>query len=342
MSLSLCVCTDHHKNLQLVSHYSTEGSTTLMCEEGGFLTHRNTSLLVPEGTLRAQTEITLSSHDHRRLQAMLASTGWNETVQIVCAVHVECDSSVSKFKQPVQVRVILPEQHVRRKDLQSLTSLPLLLHSSYLRKWENITHDALSSVGISNGVVEISTDRVGWLAVAFVDVDPVRIASMAMQALSISPVTLRVSVFSQQFPDNVVQVTVLMSPTKEDEDVQRDAVAGSEYKGVIDHTKISFPHLVQAYPGEELRCRLRGSFEPDANSGETDLDFHFRATQSQDSLSGKFIRLTAPYPKSRGGKMVISRRLGTDGSWEDIANVSIHMAKNSSTRSRRGSRATDS
>lgn len=343
--------TDHHKNLQLVSHYNTEGSTTLMCEEGGFLTHKNTSLLVPHGALKSQTEVTLSSHDHKQLQAMLTSTGWDKTVRIVCAVHIECDTSVSKFKQAVQVRVALPDQHIRRQNsLQSLTSLPLLLHSSYLRKWENVTHDAASSVDVSDGVVQVETDRIGWLAVAFVDVDPFRIASMAMQALSISPVTLRVIVFGQQFPDNIVQITVLMSPTKDDEDAQGDAGAGgsSEYKGVIDHTKISFPYLIQAYPGEELRCRLRGSFEPDSNSGETDLDFHFRASHSQDTLSGKFVRLTAPYPKCRGGKMIISRHLTTeDTSWEDIANVSIHIAKNSinssgTSRSRRGSRSTDS
>ena len=100
---------DHRKHRKLVSHYQTEGSTTLMCEEGGFLSHGpHTTLLVPRGALRCETEVTLSSHDHRQLQTMLASTGWDRTVRIACAVHVECDTAVVRFKQPVEIKTLSP------------------------------------------------------------------------------------------------------------------------------------------------------------------------------------------------------------------------------------------
>ena len=335
---------DRLKHRKLVAHYQTEGSTTLMCEEGGFLSHQSTTLLVPRGSLKSQATITLSGHDHRQLQAMLASTGWEKTVSIVCAVHVECETAMSRFKTPVQIKTLLPPEYSnsRRKSLQFMTSLPLLLHSNYLRKWEDITHDTASSVRFTEGAVEIASDRTGWLAVALLDVDPVRIASMAMQALSIAPITLQVSVFGQQFPDDVMQITVLMSPLKDGQEAQGDSGSVSEYKGTIDHAQISFPHLVQAYPGEQLRCQLKGCFEPDTNSGETNLDFRFKATQSHDSLSGKFVHLTVPFPKCRGGKMVISRHLGTDRNWEDIADVSIHLSNNpNGTKSNRTSKSTD-
>ena len=216
-------------------------------------------------------------------------------------------------------------------------------------------------------MVSITTDRTGWLAVATVNIDPARIASMAMQALSISPVTLEVRVYGQRFPDDVMQITVMMSLTREgggddggQAGEQKSPSGGGsssepQSKGsIIDHTQISFPYLIEAYPGENIRCRLKGCFEPDSNSGESDLDFHFKATQSHDSLSGKFVRLsttaaavaaTTPPPpldgKCRGGKLVISRHIPTTekaGGWEDIADVSVHLSSLSSRGSlRRGS-----
>lgn len=309
-----------------MSHYNSEGTTTLLTEEGGYLLHQSTSLLVPLGSLGAQTEITLSSPDHKQLQAMLVSTGWEKMVRILCAVHIECNSLVGRFQQAVKIKTKLPE----RVHWLQCTSPPLLLHSNYLRKWEDITSDASSTISLSEGAVDVTTDRMGWLAVAIVDVDPIRIASMAMQALSIAPITLQVCAFGRCFPDDVMQITVLMSPSKDDAD-QADSAA-LEYKGSIDHTQISFPYLIQAYPGEQLRCRLRGRFEPDANASETDLDFLFKATQAHDCLCGKFIHLTTPFAKCHGGKMVISRHLSTSGIWEDIAHVSVHISNSSGGR----------
>jgi hypothetical protein len=316
---------DRHKHKKLESHYHSEGSTTLICEQGGYLTHRHTSLLVPQGALESQTEVTLASPDHKQLQAMLASTGWEKMVRIICAVHVECSPSVGcRFQEAVMLKAKFPG-HVK-----GLQSLPLLLHSSYLRQWEDITQDPLSNVSISEGVVDVTTDRTGWIAVAIVDIDPVRIASMAMQSLSIAPMTLQVCVFGQRFPDDIMQITVLMSPAKEGED-QGDPTT-SEYKGSIDHTQISFPYLIQAYPGEQLRCRLRGNFEPDTHSSETDLDFLFKATQAHECLSSKFIHLTTPFAKCRGGKLVTSRYLSATKRWEDIADISVHISSGSRSR----------
>lgn len=323
---------EHLKHRKLVPHYHTEGSTTLMCEEGGFLSHKTTNLLVPRGALRAQTEVTLSGHDQKQLQAMLLSTGWEKTVSIVCAVHIECETSAGRFRQPVQVRTTFPD-HLLRKNLSLATSPLLLLHSNYLRKWDDVTQDASTSASISEGSVCITTDRTGWLAVAVVDLDPARIASMAMQSLSISPTTFQVCAFGQRFPDDVMQITVAVSPAKDgsaEESGQKDRNGPNQHKGAIDHTGISFPYHIQAYPGERIRCRLKGCFEPDANSGETDLDFHFKATQSHECLGGKFVRLTAPVSKCRGGKMVISRHVSSSSSdsedWEDIADMSVHLS----------------
>ena len=334
------VCADRPKQRSLVAHYHTEGSSTLMCEEGGFLSHRTTTLLVPNGALRGQTEVTLSSHDHKQLQAMLVSTGWNKTVSIVCAVHIECETPAGRFRQPVQVRTVFPD-HLTH-NLSLATSPLLLLHSNYLRKWDDITRDPSTSVSLSEGAVSVATDRTGWLAVAVVDLDRVQIATMAMQALSISPATFQVCVFGQRFPDNVLQITVSVSPNKEEEgntegnteETQGEKLGSSDHQcrgSNIDHAKISFPYLIQAYPGEELRCRLRGSFEPDEESGETDLDFRFKAAQSHQSLSGKFVKLTAPLGRVRGGKLIISRRATSHSSvgsenWDDIADVSVHLS----------------
>ena len=319
-----------------MSHYHTEGSTTLMCEEGGFLSHKTTTLLVPQGALSSQTEVTLSSHDHKQLQAMLLSTGWDKTVSIICAVHIECETSAGRFRQPVQVRTMFSD-HLTR-NLSLATSPLLLLHSNYLRKWDDVTQDTSTSLSLSEGAVSISTDRTGWLAVAVVKLDRAQIAAMAMQALSIAPTTYQVSVFGQMFPDNIMQITVAISPTKEGEgtnEENRDKITEQSKGAGIELTKISFPYLIQAYPGEKLRCRLKGCFEPDLESGESDLDFRFKATQSHDCLSGKFVKLTGPPGRARGGKLVISRHThsSSDSSedWEDIADVSIHISSSSSS-----------
>ena len=327
--------TDRPKQRRLVPHYQTEGSTTLMTEEGGFLSHRTTTLLVPNGALRSQTEVTLSSHDHKQLEAMLASAGWDKTVSIVCAVHIECETSAGRFRQPVQVRSTVPEKLTH--NLSMATSPLYLLHSNYLRKWDDITHDAATSLSLSDAAVSLTTDRTGWLAVAVVDLDRARVAAMAMQALSISPATFQVCIYGQRFPDNVMQITVAISPNKEggggsedNQDKMLDITDQHKGGSVVDHTKISFPYLIQVYPGEQLRCRLKGSFEPDGESGETDLDFQFKTTQSHECLSGKFVRLTVPFGEARGGKMVISRHVaeedGEEECWEDITDVSIHLS----------------
>ena len=338
--------TDRPKQRRLVPHYNTEGSTTLMTEEGGFLSHRTTSLLVPHGALRSQTEVTLSSHDHKQLEAMLKSAGWDKTVSIVCAVHIECETSAGRFRQPVQVRSTVSETLTR--NLSMATSPLLLLHSNYLRKWDDITQDPSTSLSLTNGAVSLTSDRTGWLAVAVVNLDRARIAAMAMQSLSISPATFQVLVFGQRFPDNIMQITVAISPNKEesggdDENREKASDASEKHKGGMDHAKISFPYLIQAYPGERLRCRLRGSFQPDSESGETDLDFRFKATQSHECLSDKFVRVTVPFAKACGGKMVISRHVAGDGGsdedcWEDITDMSIHL---SSASSATGTRTTN-
>ena len=311
-----------HKHRKLVSHYRSEGTSTLITEEGGYLSHRKTALFVPQGSLESQTEVTLASPDHKQLQAMLVSTGWDKMVRIVCAVHIECNPSVGRFQQTVKVSTSLPDYIQSSKS----TFHPLLLlHSCYLRKWEDVTSDASSAVSLSESCVDITTDRTGWLAAAQVEIDPIRIASMAMQALSIAPMTLKVWVFGQHFPDDIMQITVLMSPNKDSEDLAESAA--TEYEGSIKHTPISFPYLIQAYPGEQLCCQLRGCFEPDTNSGESDLNFRFKATQTHDCLSGKFVHLTVPLARCRGGgKLVISRHLSGSERWEDIADVSIHVS----------------
>ena len=179
----------------------------------------------------------------------------------------------------------------------------------------------MSAVSVHDGRVEIATNYTGWLAAAVVQLDPVHIASMAMQALSVSPMTLQLRVFGQKFPNDIMQITVVMTPCKDTENPE-----DSMYMGSIDHAPISFPHLLQAYPGEQLSCQLRGAFEPDTSSGEMDLQFHFEATQAHSSMCGKFVHLTLPSSRCHGGKLVISRFLSGRKTWEDIAEVSLHLS----------------
>ena len=255
---------------------------------------------------------------------MLTSTGWDKAVHIVCALHIECTPALSLFQQQVKITSVLAESDFSASSLHPV----FLMHSRYLRKWEDITHDPMSIVSLSSRRVDIATNHTGWLAAASVHLDPVHIASMAMQALSVSPTTLQLHTFGQHFPDNIMQITVIMTPCKDSEDE-----VDSAYMGSIDHTPISFPHYLQAYPGEQLLCRLSGPFETDVSSGETDLDFHFKATSGHSLMCGKFVRLTLPSSQCHGGKLVVTRCADGPGS-DDIAHISLHLSGQKNRHSR--------
>ena len=303
----------HRKHHKLVSHYKSENMSLHIGEEGGRFIHHSTVLVVPTGALECPTEISISSLDHSQLQTMVSSTGWEKTVDVMCAVHVECTPFTSRFQEPVQISMLLPES-CQGPEL-SLSEPLLLLHSDYLRNWEAISTDSLPD---SEGRVAFQTDRTGWFALASVKLNPVNIVSMALQSLSILPITLRICAFGQFFGDNSLQITVLLSLYNDE-----DPTPSENNESTIDHTAISFPSLIQAYPGEKIRCQLRGSFEPDLKSGEQDLNFNFTATKAHNCLCGKFVHMTVPFSKCHGGKLVVLRH---SRCWEAIAEVSIHLS----------------
>lgn len=258
-------------------------------------------------------KITLNKPEPKQLDSVLHSTGWDKTVQIVTAFHLQCSVEAQLFQKPISIKTLLPEP----PQLGS-TSLMRLLHSNYLRHWQDITEDSQSHVSVSGNKIHISTDRTGWLAVILVQMDASKIAQMAMRSLSVEPIMLNFSVYCQSFPDDINQIAVFVVPCKANgEPIHRDNLKPQH------HVTIAFPHTVQAWQGEKLRLDLLGRFEPDASSGERDLSYEFEVQQTHNRIFEKWVELTSKADQSLSGKLIVSACRHADNEWESITEINL-------------------
>ena len=159
----------------------------------------------------------------------------------------------------------------------------------------------------------------GWLAVTLVQLDVSKIAQMAMKSLSIDPVILRFSVYSQTYPDDVIQIAVFVVPCKANgeplhqEDLKR-----------YHHVPIAFPHTVQAWPGEKLQLNIQGNFAPAASAGQKDLCYDFEVQQTHNRICEKWVKLTSESDQLLSGKLTVNRFCQhEDGAWESITEMNL-------------------
>ena len=300
------------------------------------------TLTVPPGALPHQTKVTLVGTNTQHLQSMLAATGWDQTVAMVMALEVHCSPVMEEFEQPVEIDICLPPPTTTTNQRKSLSlsglgSLPqlCLLHSKYMRHWQDITTETTSSVAVTpsdeggGGTrIRIRTLRVGHLAVARVTLDPFRIAQIAMRSLVTEPVVLQISVFAEIFQDDSsAQVVIIIQPCKP----QGEPLDPAPIKPQ-NHTPVSFPHVVQAYAGERLRLSLAGRFESHSSYGQTDLNFVCDVSESINQVYEKWVRLQAGKPLV--GKLLVttcrtttspssSTGIGGGGTTEMLAEINI-------------------
>ena len=279
--------------------------------EGGILSYQAITVTIPPGALKSSVSVALSKPDKKRLDTILQSNGWDKTVTILTAFHVQCNGTTDHFEKPVEVSCLLPTE-----PKVGASSLVRLLKSNYLRQWQDITEDTYSRVSVAGKEISITTDHTGWLAVTVVQLDPSKIAQLAMCTLSNEPIMLQFNVYGQMFPDNVIQIAVFMLPCRANEEPIHPHNQKPEH-----HSPISFPHTVQAWPGERLRLELKGKFSPDTSSAETDLCYEFEVQRTHNRICEKWVKLTSKIGQPLCGKLIVSSCRNSGSTWESITEV---------------------
>ncbi len=280
---------------------------------GGTLSINCTLVTVPPGALPSNTRVRLSKPDTHQLHSALQAAGWEKTVSIVTALHIECSPSIEHFRKPVDISCTLAEEPKR-----GALSFVRLQHSNYLRQWKDITDDTNSKVSVLGKQVQVSTDRLGWIAVAIVQLDASMITQMAMGALAREPIMLKLNVYGQVFAEGSIQVAVFVVPCRTNEEpIHTD----TDLEKPPNHVPIAFPHTIQAWPGETLRLELHGCFEPDTTAGERDLSHEFEVQDSYNQILEKWIRLTSQAHEPLTGKLVVSAQRA--GKWKRTSEINL-------------------
>lgn len=290
--------------------------------KGNVLHFKDTVVVIPPRAVKQEMPVTLSSSDTQHLTHMLQASGWEKIVQIVIALHIDTSVSMGRFDKPVQITSPLPKGIKLREN-----SLLHLMHSTYLRHWEDITTNTLSKVSVDpkSNKLDIETDFSGWLAVSVIDLDASLITEMVLRCISIKPMMMRFSVYG--FLDaerQSVQVAVFIVPCNHNEEPLY-----KDFNRPENFVPISFPQVIQAYPNEKMRLEIQGSdFEPDTSLGEDNLMFDVGVQQSHNEVLTKWIKLTSPTNQPLSGKLKITSCRGNTDAWETIAhmNLSTHTA----------------
>ena len=140
-----------------------------------------------------------------------------------------------------------------------------------------------------------------------------------MKSLSIDPVILRFSVYSQAYPDNVIQIAVFVVPCK----ANGEPLHQEDLKP-YHHVPIAFPCTVQTWPGEKLRLALQGNLAPVMSAGEKDLHFKFEVHQTHNQICEKWVKLTSESNQLLRGNLTVSRfHHHDDGAWETIMEMNL-------------------
>ena len=293
--------------------------------EGGTLSCNSTTVRIPQNAVVTPTQITLSTPDISQLASMLRNTGWDNTVKIVTAVHIDCSPITGHFAVPLEITAALQQK------LSSKPQCLRLVHSNYLRHWQDVTDDQNSSVEIKDERVMIKTDRSGWLAVTSIQFDPSLIILKAMRSLSVEPTMLHYAVYGLSVPDTrLMQVAVFISPgSPTDEKPQH-------------HFPIAFPHTVQAYPGERLQLTFHGQLEPETSMNEQSLSYEFNVPHSHVVICEKWLRLTSPPDTPMSGRLVVNSCRTMTGDWESIAEIRLSSKTGFAKDSKKSSSSSES
>ena len=255
---------------------------------------------------------------------MLKASGWNKVVQVATAIHIETNPPLDNFNKPIQIVTKLP------KDMKlGSNSIVRLMHSNYLRHWEDITDDVLSKISVEGEDVHIETNLAGWLAISMIKFDASMIAQMVLKSITIEPIMLRFSAFG--FVDSErksIQLAVFVVPCKGNEDPIH-----KEIEKPVHFVPISFPHVVEAYPNERLQLALSGTFEADTSLGEERLVFEIDVQTKHNDIHTKWVRSTADPDTPLSGKMRVSSCRNNKGLWEALTDVSLSMRSTVSTNS---------
>lgn len=288
--------------------------------EGAELVLESTKVTVPAGALSRQTDITLSLADSRHLIPMLKASGWEKIVQLATAVHIECNPPLEHFDRPISIVTSLPEEGEKSMSDRN-SSMIRLMHSNYLRHWEDITDDVFSRVGVEGDEVRMETNLTGWVAISVIQFNASMIAQMVLKSISIEPVMVRLSAYGFMDAERrSVQVAVFAMPCNSSEEPIHKELSKPE-----NFVPISFPHVVQAYPNERLRMEIQGQFEPDASLGEESLVFEMEMTQKHNQILSKWVRSTASPDAPFSGKLRVSSCRSSSGKWETVASIGLSM-----------------
>ena len=299
------------KRVLKLHHRSSEDHDEIS-PDGGTITHDSITLVIPPGALGTSTKTTLSKPKMKQLQAMLRSSGWDKTVQLATVLNIQCSPATDHFALPVNILAKLSPN-------ESATHVVRLLQSNYLCQWHDITDDPHSRVILLRDEVQITTDHVGWLAVVTVNLDPARMAQMALDSFRTEPILLQLSAYAQVFPDSLIQIVIFATPYQNGEQTHPNSIEAELY------SPISFPHTIQAWAGERVRLSLQGQLEPDTSSGERDLSHEFEVQQSYNQICEKWVRLSGgPLQQSLRGKLFVDvRRNDTDDTWENLVSINL-------------------
>lgn len=288
--------------------------------EGKELSFRGTTVIIPPNTLFQPTTISLSLADSKHLIPMLKASGWDKVVQVATAIHIDCNPPLDRFSKPIQIVTKLP------KDMKmGPNSIVRLMHSNYLRHWEDITDDVLSKVSVEGEDVRMETNLPGWLAISMIQFDASMIAEMVLKSISVEAIMLRLSVFG--FVDmerESIQLAVFVVPCKGNEEPIH-----KEVEKPVHFAPIAFPHVIQAYPNERLQLTLSGNFKPDASLGDESLLFEMDVQTKHNQIHTKWVKSTTSADTPLSGKMKVSSCRNNRSLWETIADVSLSMRSTS-------------
>ncbi len=288
-------------------------------EAGGELDHKDTKVTIPPGAITQTTTISLSLAGSRQLTSMLKASGWSKIMQVATAFHIECNPPLDQLKKPMQIKTKLPEGTKLGPG-----SLVRLMHSNYLRHWEDITDDVFSKISVSGEDVYIETNLTGWLAVSVIQFDASMIAQMVLKSISIEPIMLRLSVFGYIDTERKsIQVAIFAVPCKANEEpIHKDADKPENF------IPISFPHVIQAFPNEKLQLEIQGTFEPDVTLGEKSLTFEMDVQQKHNQVHTKWVKSTSACDLPPSGKLNVSSCRNNSSNWETITSISLSMRTN--------------
>lgn len=286
---------------------------------GRVLAFKDTVVVIPPNSVKADTLVSVSSFDTKQLTSMLRASGWETIVQVAAAFHIETSSKATStlFHCPIHIETpVLCDVDI------GANSLVRLMHSNYLRHWVDITDDVCSKVSVnsSSGKLDIETNLSGWLAVSVIEFDASLISQMVLKYISVEPATFRFSAFCfLDMERGSMQVAVYIVPCKPNEEpLHKDLSKPDNF------IPMSFPHVIQAYPSERLRIEIHGrNFEPDRQNGEDSLTFDVEVQQIHNDILTKWVKLTtslADEPIS--GKMRVSRENSASG-WDTIAHMNL-------------------